>query len=221
MFQESNLLDWNIAALNLTNFVIQNLTRVFTTILRFPLDSNGSLITDDSLAFGFQYNITIFGLRPNYLGTIYQPEVLIVSSDPNETPNSSVVQAQPPKPIIGNFNLEYNGTLITNISIRSFCPTMLSYLEILPDYNNDFECIFQGNLYENHDYVFKFANLKYFPSNLIINDSALEGGLPGTKPNISIIYYSNASNNSFHSPIPADWLFVKSIKNLLLKFNLI
>lgn len=178
---------------------------------RFYLFENGTIINDRKLystAKGYLFRINFTVYRAEVQNRPIQPKIVLVSTDPTQQPFYSIVQVQQPSvPLSGNITLSFNGTLLEPFPITS--NSIYDWIAKIPGLDRGVYADRLGDPQDNHKYVFRLSGLTDVPVMTVVSSEA-EGGLPGTKPNITIREIIYDSNNTFYSPIPSEMLFVRS-----------
>ena len=180
-------------------------------VTRFPLFSNGSIITDrrfNNMTNGYVFSINFTYYRAEVQNKPVQPKVVLLDLNLTQQPYFTIIQTvQPSVPLSGNITLAYNGTILDPFPVTS--DSIYNWISKIPGLDRGFYVDRLGNQQDNHKYVFKLSGLVDVPVMTVVGSEA-QGGPPGTKPNITITEIILDSNNTFYSPIPSEMLFLKS-----------
>ena len=209
---------YNISDNDLKNEVSQGarLNWRYPNVTRYPLFSNGSIITDKSflnLTNGYLFQINFTYYRAEIQNRPIQPKIVLLDVNVTQQPYYSIIQTQAPSyPLSGNITLEFNGTTLDPFPVTS--DRIDNLIAKIPGLDRGFFTDRWGDLQESHKYVFRLSGLTKVPVMNVIHSEAV-GGIPGTVPNISVTEIILDSNNTFYSPISSEFLYLKSFNIIL------
>lgn len=205
--KETQALDYNITENNLTSILSSQLGWGRASLKKFHLDKAGQIISNNSLlnetaGFFFEINLTLY--RDSYQGNLFLPKIIIISSD--TTPITSFIQTQVPTPFItGEYTLKFGDTLMEHIQVNQ--SSLIENLKLIPEYNRYFTCELYGSINEDRTYVIKFTGMKESVPLIEVITSNLQGGNPGTSPQIFASVITESSNTIVYDTIPYDLIY--------------
>ena len=218
-YKETSPLSYDVSASELNNRLSNDLIWHWPSVARYPLFSNGSIITNNkflNLTNGYFWQINLTTYRDEYFPQI-QPRIVLLNADDY---GISVILQQtqkPSPPISGNITLRFNSSYIVSFYANS--SSLNSYLTNIPGLDRNFFCDRVGYPQDNHKYLIRMSGLQAPVPLFELFGESIKGGQ--TKPTINISKIIQESNNTFYSPIPSEMLYtiskITKITNLICK----
>lgn len=207
-YKETVALDFNAIAGTVRGTLVNNLGWDGPTVELLKYNSSGliTVAAYDNTTIRILYKIKFATYRSDRLRVIV-PKLGVKQYDSNDPNTKITIQTtvEPSPPISGNFTLKLGDVLLDPIpgNVDRIGDYMINKLGL------DRGVYIDRSSYINdeHYYLIKLSGLTGSIPLFTVLSNDLNGGVPGTKPIISITNVITGSNNIFYSPVPSDLLY--------------